>query len=681
MPNNGQPGHAHKQGGGAFGQMMNQAVTTGKPMLNKLGKTISSKLGGKPPAGGPPQHLQSYQNYQDHNQPPVFQQQSQNQNYSPQAQQRPWQPPQQPSQPSQPSQPPPPNAYTPPQQSPFQQTSNYATPASGHSGQSNYFPAQNAQQQNTQAPHAPFNQGGVAGTEQQQQQYGQQGGQPYGQYQQDQPQGPYMGQHQGQPQGQFQQDHQPQGQYMGQQQTGVAAGVPAPGYPQQTPGPQIGDVSPIIPPNKPVAQPQWGASPGSEQPPAGAHQPYQTVPSPPIQPNQQQQWTPMSPVSPHGHPAIPPASASPPPTQQAYMQPQAPHNITPQTTQPPTPAPQHAAPPSAPTEFIAELPADMGNLNLGDAKQQGTVTSAHNGQYQAYQPPGSQSGSPSNRFSVPRRALSTSSLPLADPWRFADPVTEQPTREFYILADLIFDSLDRNVEPKNSGLLEGPKILASWFESTDDARALFSYNGYTAFARMWSLEGIPHVMVPVQPALAPVWNFSQHSHAQDLKVIAEPPTATSTYATYMPALNRAGWYKFFFLEMMHGPEDIGKLLSTLCADTYKPGVLNHPDLNKRDQANPPALHARAAETQTYAIRRVCEETRTAMSLDPNVPASSSTAQTTSSIQPGSPEDVALRMHKIQMERQFNDMAVKTVLGGGITFGPMGGSYGGYGSLV
>jgi hypothetical protein len=178
-----------------------------------------------------------------------------------------------------------------------------------------------------------------------------------------------------------------------------------------------------------------------------------------------------------------------------------------------------------------------------------------------------------------------------------------------------------------------------------------------------------------------MWNFNQHSHAQDLKVIAQPPSPTSTYATYMPALNRAGWYKFFFLEMMHTPDDIGKLLQALCAETYKPGVLNHPDLNKRDRANIPTLQARAAEVQTIAIKRVCEETRTAMMLDPNVPASSSTSQTASSIQPGSPEDVALRMHKIQMERQFNDMAVRTVLGGGITFGPAGGTSGGYGSLV
>lgn len=463
-PNNGQPGHGSKPGG-AFGQMMNQAVTTGKPMLNKLGKTISSKLGGKPPAG-PPQHLQSYQSYQEHNQPPVFQQQSQN--YSPQPQQRPWQPPQQPPQPQ------PPNTYTPPQQSPFQQTSNYATPASGHSGQGNYFPTQNAQTPNAHAPQAQFNQAGNIGTEQQGQ-FGQPQGQPRGQFQQDpQAQGQYMGQQQGQPHGQFQQDQQSQNQYMGQQQTGVTAGMPGSGYPQQSQGSHMADVSPIMAPNKPVAQPQWGASPGPEQQPAGVPQPYQTVPSPPIQHDQQQQWNPMSPISPHGHSPIPPASVSPPPTQQMFVQPQAPPTATAQSTQPPTPSPHHAVPPSAPNEFIAELPADMGNLSLGEAKQQGTNPSAQPGQYQAYQPPGGQSSSPSNRFSVPRRAVSTSSLPLADPWRFADPVTEQPTREFYILADLLFDSLDRNFEPKNSGLLEGPKILGSWIELTQDAHGMYS---------------------------------------------------------------------------------------------------------------------------------------------------------------------------------------------------------------
>jgi hypothetical protein len=65
--------------------------------------------------------------------------------------------------------------------------------------------------------------------------------------------------------------------------------------------------------------------------------------------------------------------------------------------------------------------------------------------------------------------VSQSSLPLADPWRFADLITEQPTREFYILADLIFDALDRKFEPQNTGLLEAPKILKSWTELTQEA--------------------------------------------------------------------------------------------------------------------------------------------------------------------------------------------------------------------
>lgn len=122
-------------------------------------------------------------------------------------------------------------------------------------------------------------------------------------------------------------------------------------------------------------------------------------------------------------------------------------------------------------------------------------------------------------------------------------------------------------------------------------------------------------MVPVQPNLAPIWNFSQQTNSQDVKVISEAPSANATYATYIPALNRAGWYKFFFLEMMQGPSNIGQLLSTLCPDTYKPGVLNHPDLSKRDRAEIPALQARAAEIQAVAIKRVCDETRAAMSRD------------------------------------------------------------------
>jgi len=67
--------------------------------------------------------------------------------------------------------------------------------------------------------------------------------------------------------------------------------------------------------------------------------------------------------------------------------------------------------------------------------------------------------------------MSSSSLPLADPWRFVDPITEQPTREFYILADLLFDALDRKFEPHNTGMLEGPKVLKSWVELSEEANS------------------------------------------------------------------------------------------------------------------------------------------------------------------------------------------------------------------
>lgn len=218
-----------------------------------------------------------------------------------------------------------------------------------------------------------------------------------------------------------------------------------------------------------------------------------------------------------------------------------------------------------------------------------------------------------------------------------------------------------------------------------DMIELYSYNGYTALAHQWALEGIPHVMVPVQPHLAPIWNFDQQAHAEELK-IPGPPSATSSYATYMPALNRAGWYKFFFLEIVQNPDEITKVMPALCADTYKPGVLNHPDLVKRDNSEVQALRTRADEVQTLAIKRVGDEARTAMMLDPDIPVSSMVQADESSaasgtLQPGSPEDVAVRMHRLQIERQFNDMAVKTVLGAGIMFGPTGGYSGGYASLV
>jgi hypothetical protein len=700
-PNYGAPNHAHK-----FGQMMNQrleqAVTTGKPMLNKLGKTISSKLGNKPLAG-PPQHLQNYQNYQTYQsyQNQQGQQgqaqgypQPQNQAFSPQAQQQQW------GQQQHQSPPQAPNDYVSPQQSPYQQ-SNYATPASGHSGQSNYFPQQTNQAHNSQPypSQQPLTTPGYDTN-----QYNQSGNTAE-QTQAHQAQFGHSQVMQGQPQAPHQHEQQQQNQYIGQQVGVVGSSHGAPGiHPSQ-----ISNVSPPI-----IAQSapsQWGyqnsellPSPASQHHPSMPviiSQPYQSVPSPPVQQEQQQQkpWNSASPISPQSQAQVQTSvHSNSPPIQQMNAAPLRPSNTPAQSTQSSTPASQHTVPHPALTEFIAELPADMGNLSLVESRPQDPDPSAASSQYQAFHPSQSQKGPHTPGFTIPRRSLSASTFPLADPWRFADPVTEVPTREFYILADLLFDALDRKFEPKNTGLLEAPKIIGSWVKLTEDATreclsrnvashtktnpGIFSYRNYSAFAKLWSLEGIPHMMVPCQPALTPNWNFNQHSHAQDLKVIPDPPSPMSTCATYMPALNRAGWYKFFFLEIMHAPEDIGDLIPVLCAETYKPGVLIHPDLNKRDKTELPALQTRAAEIQTYAIGRVCEEIKTVMAVDPDVslahthpsPPAAASSQADGNM---SPEDMAVRMHGIQVQKQFNDINAWTMLG----VPPKGYPGGGSGSLV
>lgn len=561
--------------------MMNQAVTTGKPMFDKLGKTLSSKLGGKP-ASGPPQHLQSYQNYQSH--------------HGPQGQQQTYQ--QQPAQTSQ--------NYSsqPPQQPQWSQTqgtyiasnlqqasspypqSVYATPSPGLAAPNNYFPQQpHNHPGGLSQPHSAQPAENSGYTVPQQTYAGQYGQSQWGQ---------------GTPSSPPPQDQPFSGSY-NEQQTGVIGGShappPLPPHPQNISSPQPHIVSPITPEPQ-----QHTGSFGSSQP----FQLAQSLPSPPIQQSQSpQQWGPNNHnLGPNQHR---PGSVSPPPPQTNMQAP--PSKLLSQSSRPVP----HQAPSPSPSEFIAELPADLGSLSIKESKPHEAIATPPS-QYQAYSPSGPKAGSP-----APGNVSSAGNVPLAEPWRFADPITEAPTREFFIFADLLFDALDRRFEPNCTGLLEAPKILASWVKLSDEARQLFSYNSYNALAKLWTLEGVPHVMVPCQFSLMPVWNFDQHSHVHDLKVPTQNLAQVGSGTTYMPALNRVGWYKFFFLETMHAPNDVHELMVKFCSDTYKPGVLQHPDFNKRDRSENTRLQARAGEIQTYAIARVCDETKLDMAADPDVP--------------------------------------------------------------
>ncbi|KAL5119943.1 hypothetical protein ACEQ8H_002041 [Pleosporales sp. CAS-2024a] len=580
-----QPGSGHKPGG-MYGQVM-QAVSTSKPMLDKLGKTISSKLAGKQGLGGPPQHLQSYQNYQQHQgqaryaPPPHFQQPYQGQPYSPQPQQQQQQ--QWVHSPHTPHPPPPQatNAYS-AQPSPYQ-TPTYATPPNHATAQGSYFPAPPSP--NALPPRAP-----TAGqTPHNTQHYVQQE------------------QHelQGSAQGQYQQPPSPQaGQYAGQH-GGVVGGTASPGYAQNT-HMGYGDVSPLVSPNTPSP---WNKSPNLAPPPPPPRPPpqaYQALPSPSISPApSQSQWRSQSPLSPqHQAPprvVSPPRHAASPPPAQAHSHSQPGPGAAWQATQPPRS--QSAPSDQAPGELVAELPGDMGNMHLGGSS---TRTPSP---YQAYRPPGGgQATWSASRCAVPRRGVGASHVPLGDPWRFADPVTEQPTGEFYIVADLIFDALDRKFDPQNTGLLEAPKVLECWLDITPEAREVFRFNNYQAFARLWSLEGIPHMMVPVQASLSPIWNFRADLHAREFMAVDQVQTGAGGY---MPALNRAGWYRYFFLEMLHGPEEISRLLPALCADRYE-AALEQAEVARGDGGGMAALQAKAARLQTMAIRVVCEEAKQAM---------------------------------------------------------------------
>ena len=461
-----------QKGVGGFGQMMNQrleqAVTTGKPMLNKLGNAISSKLGNKP-TPGPPQHLQNYHNYQhqnvQQNQAQTYQQ-PQGQNFSPPPPSQNW------------GHPPPPrpsNASPAAQHSPYQQPNHY-TPTSGPSATSSYFPQQTNHAPATQAytPQSPgynplqYSHGGSPGGQMQTQ--GQLG------------QGHSM---QGHPSAPFQAQHQVQSAHTGQQMGVVGGGSQSV---QNLPSPHTSSVSPVA--GAQPIQPQWG-QPSAEQMSGVVTQPQADVPTKPLQPyssapgpleqkeqKQQQLWNLWNGASPVNTPAqgqlqTLPDAVRPPTTHHSNAAPQIPSNKPTHTTPLPVSPLQDSGPHSAPTEFIAELPGDMGSLTLLESKPQTSGLGITGSQYQAYHPSGSQTGSPSPGHNASNQTPSAGHRPLADPWKLANIVTETPTWEFYILADLLFDALDKKFEPRHTGLLEAPKVLGGWVRVTEDARGEF----------------------------------------------------------------------------------------------------------------------------------------------------------------------------------------------------------------
>jgi len=153
----------------------------------------------------------------------------------------------------------------------------------------------------------------------------------------------------------------------------------------------------------------------------------------------------------------------------------------------------------------------------------------------------------------------------------------------------------------------------------------------------------------------------------------------------MPALNRAGFYKYFFLTMLHEPESLEKMVNAFCSDTYKPGILNQPDLQKRDKTPTPGLTARAAAIDEAAVSRVCDEMAALVHGKQTQPAQpyNGTSQQQASGEM-SQEEMMLKMQSLQVQQQTNAMLNQNLVASGISFSQAAGntyttrpSYGGF----
>lgn len=127
------------------------------------------------------------------------------------------------------------------------------------------------------------------------------------------------------------------------------------------------------------------------------------------------------------------------------------------------------------------------------------------------------------------------------------------------------------------------------------------------------------MILPYQPALVPQWEFQTPQHNHLLLIPSAFPGADSTYPAYMPVINRAGWYKAFFMDSVADPSYLDKMVGSFAWDTYRPGI-THPDLDRRDKSHDKTpLTERAMQVRSL-WERVCKETAAAMQAEKNAQA-------------------------------------------------------------
>lgn len=176
-------------------------------------------------------------------------------------------------------------------------------------------------------------------------------------------------------------------------------------------------------------------------------------------------------------------------------------------------------------------------------------------------------------------------------------------------------------------------------------------------------------MVPVDAHLRPQWNFEYKAHGHAMRIPLEFPPAGTPYPRYMPALNRVGWYKYLFLEAASEPESLSRMLSLFCSDTYKPGILQHPDVDKQDRTEITVLTMRAKSVRTV-LERVCQEMAAAMQAAAQVGVAAGMQQMQQpQVESGGgdgamQQDMAAQLQAMKMQQQMTQMMAQQMIAGG-----------------
>ena len=134
----------------------------------------------------------------------------------------------------------------------------------------------------------------------------------------------------------------------------------------------------------------------------------------------------------------------------------------------------------------------------------------------------------------------------------------------------------------------------------------------------------------------------------------------------MPALNRAGWHKYLFVEVLGEPESLEKVLTLFCSDTYKPSSPLHPDMTRRDKSGDAVLGPRTNELRTNAMARVCQEIAAVMQ-QPTPGGGGGGAVSQESAGGMTAQEAALKMQSLQIQQQMNNTMNQSMVQGGQSF--------------